>query len=853
MIATIATAITILGTLFLCILLARILRVDAELKLKRHRSKEAGLADLLNYAAVVDDGVIVCKNGAFMAAWLYKGDDNASSTDEQREMVSFRINQALAGLGNGWMTHVDAVRRSAPNYSERGTSAFPDPASAAIDEERRRLFEGLGTMYEGYFVFTVTWFPPVLAQRKFVELMFDDDADAPGRTARTVGLIEQFKREVRNLESRLSSALELTRLKGHKIITEEGQEVTHDDFLSWLQFCVTGHFHPVQLPSNPMYLDALIGGQELWGGVVPKIGRHFIQAVAIEGFPMESTPGLLSALAELPCEYRWSTRFIFMDQHESLKHLDKFRKKWKQKIRGFFDQVFNTNTGSINQDAATMVADAEAAIAEVNSGLVAAGYFTSVVILMDEHRERLATSALHIEKAINQLAFAARTETINTLDAWIGSLPGHGVENVRRPLINTMNLADLLPTSSIWTGSATAPCPMYPPLSPALMHCVTVGATPFRLNLHVRDLGHTFMFGPTGAGKSTHLAILAAQFRRYAGMSIFAFDKGMSMYPLAAAIKAGTQGRSGLHFTVAADDETLAFCPLQFLDTKADRAWAMEWVDTILALNGVETTPAQRNEIGHALASMHASGARTLAEFSVTIQDEAIREAIKQYTVDGSMGHLLDAETDGLLLSDFTVFEIEELMNLGEKFALPVLLYLFRRIERGLQGQPAVIILDEAWLMLGHPAFREKIREWLKVMRKANCLVLMATQSLSDAAGSGILDVIVESTATKIFLPNIYARDEDTASLYRRMGLNARQIEILASAVPKRQYYYVSENGRRLYDLALGPLALAFVGASDKESVSSIKRLEMKFGHEWIKHWLAARNLDINDYLAEAA
>lgn len=852
MIEAIAIGIAVLGAVLLLILFARIRQVDAELKLKKHRSKDAGLADLLNYAAVVDDGVIVGKNGSFMAAWLYQGDDNASSTEEQREMVSFRINQALAGLGSGWMVHVDAVRRPAPNYSERGVSAFTDPVSAAIDEERRRLFEGLGTMYEGHFVFSVTWFPPVLAQRKFVELMFDDDAVAPDHTARTVGLIEQFKREIRSLESRLSSAVKLTRLQGHKIATEEGREVTHDDFLSWLQFCVTGNYHPVQLPSNPMYLDAVIGGQELWGGVVPKIGRKFIQVVSLEGFPLESTPGLLSALAELPSEYRWSSRFIFMDQHESLKHLDKFRKKWKQKIRGFFDQVFNTNTGSINQDAATMVADAEAAIAEVNSGLVAAGYFTSVVVLMDEDRERLAASALSVEKAINRLAFAARIETINTMDAYLGSLPGHGVENVRRPLINTMNLADLLPTSSIWTGSATAPCPMYPPLAPALMHCVTVGATPFRLNLHVRDLGHTFMFGPTGAGKSTHLGIIAAQLRRYAGMSIYAFDKGMSMYPLAAAINAGSKGKTGLHFTVAADDDRLAFCPLQFLETKADRAWAMEWIDTILALNGVDTTPGQRNEIGHAIMSMHASGARTLSEFSVTIQDEAIREAIKQYTVDGSMGHLLDAEEDGLSLSDFTVFEIEELMNLGEKFALPVLLYLFRRIERGLKGQPAVIILDEAWLMLGHPAFRAKIREWLKVLRKANCLVLMATQSLSDAANSGILDVIVESTATKIFLPNVYARDEDTAALYRRMGLNKRQIEILATAVPKRQYYYVSENGRRLYDLALGPLALAFVGASDKESVAAIKSLQAKFGHEWVDHWLAGRNLNLNDYLEAA-
>ncbi|EWS66547.1 Type IV secretion system protein virB4 [Hydrogenophaga sp. T4] len=160
------------------------------------------------------------------------------------------------------------------------------------------------------------------------------------------------------------------------------------------------------------------------------------------------------------------------------------------------------------------------------------------------------------------------------------------------------------------------------------------------------------------------------------------------------------------------------------------------------------------------------------------------------------MGHLLDAEEDGLALNDFITFEIEELMNLGDKYALPVLLYLFRRIERSLKGQPTAIILDEAWLMLGHPVFRAKIREWLKVLRKANCLVVMATQSLTDASGSGILDVIVESTATKIFLPNAHARDEETSALYRRMGLNKRQIEIVATAIPKSQYYYVSEQGR---------------------------------------------------------
>jgi hypothetical protein len=177
------------------------------------------------------------------------------------------------------------------------------------------------------------------------------------------------------------------------------------------------------------------------------------------------------------------------------------------------------------------------------------GYYTSVVVLMDEDRSRLEASARQVEKAVNRLGFAARIETINTH----GRLPrqlarprrrerapaAHQHHEPGRPAADEHDL----------DGQQRAPCPMYPPLSPALMHCVTHGATPFRLNLHVRDLGHTFMFGPTGAGKSTHLGIIAAQLRRYAGMSIFAFDKGMSMYPLAAAIRAQTGGkqRPALH------------------------------------------------------------------------------------------------------------------------------------------------------------------------------------------------------------------------------------------------------------------------------------------------------------------
>jgi len=138
------------------------------------------------------------------------------------------------------------------------------------------------------------------------------------------------------------------------------------------------------------------------------------------------------------------------------------------------------------------------------------------------------------------------------------------------------------------------------------------------------------------------------------------------------------------------------------------------------------------------------------------------------------------------------------------------------------------------------------------VLRKANCLVLLATQSLSDSANSGILDVIIESTSTKIFLPNAYAMEEDAAALYRRFGLNDRQLEIIAGAIPKRDYYYVSERGRRLYQLALGPLALSFVAISDKDSVAEVKKCEARWGSGWIDEWVRRRGLSLGQYVSQA-
>ncbi|MEQ9637849.1 MAG: conjugal transfer protein TrbE [Devosia marina] len=800
--------------------------------LKQFRQTGPGFSDLLPYAGLVDNGVLLLKDGSLMAGWYFAGPDSESATDIERNEISRQINAILARLGSGWMIQVEALRIPATAYAKADQSHFPDPISAMIDDERRARFAAANGHFDSQHAIIVTYRTPERRKSGLTRYIY---SDTPSRTERFADTaLASFKTAIREFEQYMANVVSIRRM-----VTQEASErggtriVRYDELLQFLRFCLVGESHPVRLPDVPMYLDFLVSA-EFHHGLTPVIDNRHLAVVAIDGFPAESWPGILNVLDTMPLSYRWSSRFMFLDPVEARQKLERTRKKWLQKVRPFMDQLFQTRSNSIDQDAALMVAETEDAIAEANSQLVAYGYYTPVIVLFGDDAQQLRTQAEAIRRLVQSEGFAARIETLNATEAFLGSLPGNWYANIREPLINTRSLADLIPLNTVWAGSSVCPCPFYPEGSPPLMQ-VASGSTPFRLNLHSGDVGHTLIFGPTGSGKSTLLALIAAQFRRYQAAQLFAFDKGRSMLPLTLAV-------GGDHYDVG-EGEGLTFCPLSSLDDAGDRAWAAEWLETLIALQGVKITPDHRNAISRQLGLMAQSERRSLSDFVSGVQLREIKDALLHYTVDGPMGHLLDAEQDGLTLSIFQTFEIEALMNMGERNLVPVLLYLFRRIEKRLTGAPSLIVLDEAWLMLGHPVFRDKIREWLKVLRKANCAVVLATQSISDAERSGIIDVLKESCPTKICLPNGAAREPGTREFYERIGFNDRQIEIVASAMPKREYYVVSPDGRRLFDMALGPITLSFVGASGKDDLGRVTALHQQFGDEWPARWLSERGI----------
>ncbi len=371
------------------------------LALKAFRDKAKGTADLLNFAALVDDGLVLGKDGSLLAGWFFRGPDSQSATADELNYTTSRINAALARLGTGFALWIDAVRLPAARYPAKETSYFPDAVTAAIEAERRAQFLAEGAHYESEYALLLMYTPPLRRQTKIADLIYDDDPEAqpqsPGERQ-----MAHFKRVLADLEDGLADILKLCRMKSYRVVHRDGRVPLQDELVNYLHFCVTGHLEPLNIPPCTMYLDAWLGMEELCGGDTPKMGESFIAAVAIEGFPPQSYPNILAGLESLAIPYRFSSRFIPLDPHEAVEALSAYRRKWRQWMRGFWQQVFRTEGGLINEDAALMARETEAAITDASSNLVAFGYYTPVIILRGEAREPLLDQARLIARAASR-------------------------------------------------------------------------------------------------------------------------------------------------------------------------------------------------------------------------------------------------------------------------------------------------------------------------------------------------------------------------------------------------------------------------------------------------------------------
>jgi type IV secretion/conjugal transfer VirB4 family ATPase len=794
------------------------------MNLAEYRRTSTRLADFLPWAALAGDGVVLNKDGSLQRTARFRGPDLDSAVAAELVAVAGRLNNAFRRLGSGWAIFVEAQRHGVDAYP---AGRFPDAASALVDAERKADFEEDASHYESSYFLSFVYLPPAEDAARAESWLYEGKAEKgvdpheilrgfADRTDRVLQLVEGFMPECRWLD--------------------DGETLTY------LHSCVSTKRQRVRVPETPMYLDALLADQPLTGGLEPRLGNAHLRVLTIVGFPTATTPGLLDDLNRLAFPYRWSTRAILLDKTDATKLLTKIRRQWfakRKSIAAILKEVMtNEASALVDTDAANKAADADMALQELGADYAGQAYVTATVTVWDNDPRIAAEKLRLVEKVIQGRDFTAMAETINAADAWLGSLPGHVYANVRQPPISTLNLAHMIPLSAVWAGPERDEHFAAPPL----LFGKTEGSTPFRFSLHVGDVGHTLVVGPTGAGKSVLLALMALQFRRYTGAQVFAFDFGGSIRAAALAM-GGDWHDLGGGLTDGAET-SVSLQPLARIHDTPERAWAADWIVAILMREGITITPEVKEHLWSSLTSLASApvAERTLTGLSVLLQSQTLKRALQPYCVGGPYGRLLDAESERLGEAEVQVFETEGLIGTGA--AAAVLAYLFHRIEDRLDGRPTLLIVDEGWLALDDEGFAGQLREWLKTLRKKNASVIFATQSLSDIDGSAIAPAIIESCPTRLLLPNERAIEPQIMAIYRRFGLNDRQIEILARAMPKRDYYCQSRRGNRLFELGLGDVALALCAASSKTDQTAIARIMAEHGRdEFLSAWLRHRDV----------
>ena len=784
--------------------------------LKEYNEEKGKLSSYVPWICLIDKGVVLNKNGTLQKTLKYRGYDLDSSTVYELKNINAKLNDVIKRLGQGWSLNVEARRKRCTDYIE----AENEILAIDIIEKERKLNFLENEHFESEYYLTIVQLIPTDNSKKVGEIFLEyaKKSEILDKT------LENFNKEFKKI------------LNLFKEIFLEVTELDDEETYTYLHSCVSTKTDKVVVPEIPYAMANYLCDSDLVGGLKPKLRGKEIRCISIQGFPNYTVPGFFDVLNRLNIPYRWITRFLMLSKLEALSKMErKYKNIFSQRL-SLFQRVYAELTGEkeensrkLNEDALNKANEVRTQIALTTGDYVSQGFYTCTLIVdgdsIDEVEERVDV----ISKTINNMGFITIEESINSVEAFLGSIPGNITNNIRMPILNTITLSHLLPVSSVWGGDSWNKHLNAPPL----IYTKTKGSTPFRFNIHIEDIGHSAIVGPTGYGKSVLLGLIASSFMKYKDSRVYFFDKDASSRVLTYAV--------GGEFHDLGNDE-LSFQPLANIEIVEEKEWAYGWILEILEQENVKVSPTQKEKIWKALDNLAKTPIelRTISNFYTSVNDREIKEALIPYKIGGALGKYFDSDKDTLNFSRWQVFEMNQVIN-NKKGITPLLSYIFRRIENSLDGNPCIIILDECWMFFDNPIFAAKIREWLKVLRKKNCSVIFATQELGDILNSKLFTTVLDACQTKVFLPNPNAFADNYIPIYEKFGLNKTEIEIISKATKKKEYYYKSTKGSRLFELDLKEKTLSLIASSDLAKQNKAKELKEIYrdANDFTREWLS--------------
>ena len=547
---------------------------------------------------------------------------------------------------------------------------------------------------------------------------------------------------------------------------EKGVYCEITEFLSKIVNC--GEGYPLLIPS--MSIDKYLSSQRLYFGskaieIKGPTKSKFASIVSVKEYGPTTYSGALDGFLHMPFEFVMTQSFRFANRQVAISKM----------------QLQQNRMIQAEDKAVSQIAEITSALDMAMSGDIAFG----------EHHITVCPFASDLKSLDNFISMTAVEmfnaglqpirETTNIEASFWGQLPGNQDFIVRRSLINSKNLAGFASLHNYPIGKAKNNH-----WGPAVTVFDTTSGTPFHFNFHVRDVGHSLIIGPTGAGKTVLMNFLCAMAQKFK-CRMFFFDKDRGAEIFIRAI-------GGKHIFID-PGKKCNFNPFQLENTGENRTFLLEWLKALVSVNGEPISAENITTLTQAIAG----------NFKLNKEDRRLQNVVPFLGIEGpgslanrvamwhsrgSHANIFDNAEDALDLTSYHCFGFEMAELLKDPMSLsPVLLYIFHKINLSLDGSATMIVLDEAWALIDNPVFAPKIKDWLKVLRKLNTFVIFATQSVEDAVKSRISDTLIQQTATQIFLPNLKATEVYKTSFM----LSSREFQLIKTTDPSSRFFLIKQ------------------------------------------------------------
>lgn len=725
--------------------------------------REVSISNFIPYLCHYNRSTILTKNLDLISVIKIDGFSFETADDDDIDIKKTGRNNIFKGIGNPkfaiW-TH--AIRRK---HSAFPSGTFDNKFTNMLNEQWKKQHNPEHTFINEHYITIIR-----KNNSKTSALLDKITAMITG-----TGEDESMKKQLEDmyadfLEMRNRLVNGLSSYRPELLEASKGKSDYNCKILEFLGFLINvGEYQKMSVPKDN--ISKYINNRRLYMGsntieVSSPKGIRYAAVASLKEYRSSTFAGILDGFLHLSCEFIITQSFQFTDRMTSISKMQLQQRRLVQA-----EDVAISQVQEINQ-----------ALDASMSGEFGFGMHHMTIMCLGKSQKEVDS---YISEAVVEFAnngINAVRERTNMQAAFFAQLPGNFEYVVRKATINTLNLSGFAAFHNYPSGKSRGNF-----WGDAVTVFNTTSGTSYFFSFHVRDVGHTMIIGPTGAGKTVLLNFLAAQAQKFRPRT-FMFDKDRGAEIFVRAI--------GGRYTVIDPAVSCGFNPLQLEDTMSNRTFLADWLRALVSSNGEEVTAEDNERIEKAIEGNFKIDKKerrlsNIAAFFGMQVPGSIASRLKMWYGDGARARIFDNPVDGIDFNSARIFGFEMGELLKDKISLPpALLYLFHRINMSLDGTPTMVILDEAWALIDNPVFAPRIKDWLKVMRKLNAFVVFATQSVEDASKSQISDTLVQQTATQIYLPNLKATE-----VYRRVFmLSEREFLLVKTTDPSSRFFLIKQD-----------------------------------------------------------